>query len=88
VANDDWVTVGDYPDETNLRVATTLLTAMKIQYRIWPTTQRALSQFGQSYIIYVAPNLAEEAKRILSESEISDAELAALALESPPPDDA
>jgi hypothetical protein len=87
VANDDWITVGDYPDEACLRVASALLTAMKIPYRIWPTSRRALAQLGQPYIIYVAPDLADEAKRILSESEISDAELAALALASPPPDD-
>ena len=40
-----------------------------------------------NYYIWVAPGLANEAKSILSESSISDAELTAQALADSPPDD-
>ena len=84
----DWVTVGEYPDVPTLRIATAILTTMKIPYRIWPETSRGLAQCGQPIILYVAPDLAEDAKRIIAGSEIPDTELTALALASPPPDDA
>jgi hypothetical protein len=88
MASDDWVTIGDYPDEMSMRVASALLTAMKVPHRIWPPTVRALAHVGEPYILYVAPGLAEEAKRILTEPPISDVDLTAMALASPPPDDA
>lgn len=86
--SDDWVTVGEYPDVPTLRIATAILTAMKIPYRIWPETSRGMAQCGQPIILYVAPDLAEDAKRGISGSAITDAELTALALATPPPDDA
>jgi hypothetical protein len=90
VATDDWVTVGDYPNESCAKIASALLTGMDLPLRIRPNSRDwpgAIPR-GVSFLIYVAPGLAAEAKRILSETSISDAELTAQALADPPPDDA
>jgi len=89
MAKDDWVTVGEYPNASSAQIASALLTTMKVPHKIWPTTRPVvgMSSSGNFYI-WVAPALAEKAKSILTESSISDADLTALALADPPPDDA
>jgi hypothetical protein len=89
MSKDDWVTVGEYQTASSAQVASALLTTMKVPHKIWPSTRPVvgMSPYG-NYYIWVAPGLAEEAKSVLSESTISDAELTAQALAEPPPDDA
>ncbi len=86
---DGWVTVGEYPNASCAEIASGLLSTMKLPHRIWPTLRGTLvPNGGGTYLIYVAPALAEEATRVLSESSTSDDELTAQALAVPPPDDA
>jgi hypothetical protein len=89
MATDDWVTVGEYSNSSSAQIASVLLATMEVPHKIWPTTRPVVGMSSSgNYYIWVAPELAEEAKGILSESSISDAELAALALSDPRPDDA
>ena len=89
MAKDDWLTVGEYSNAASARVAAGLLTSMGVAHRVWPSPQLmpGADPSGDFYI-WVAPEFADEAKRILSESALSDEELTKLALKEPPPDDA
>jgi hypothetical protein len=89
MSKDDWVTVGEYPNASSADIASALLTTMNVPHKIWPTTRPVVGMSSSgSYFIWVAPELAGEATSLLSESSVSDAELTALALADPPPDDA
>ena len=89
MSKDDWVTVGEYQNASSAQIASALLTTMEVPHKIWPTTRPVVGMSSSgNYYIWVAPGLAEEAKTVLSESAISDAELTAQALAEPPPDDA
>jgi hypothetical protein len=89
MSKDDWVAVGEYQNASSAQIASALLTTMKVPHKIWPTTRPVVGMSSSgNYNIWVAPGLAEEAKNVLSESAISEAELTAQALAEPPPDDA
>lgn len=89
MSKDDWVTVGEYKNASSAQIASALLTTMEVPHKIWPTTRPVVGMSSSgNYYIWVAPELVEEAKSVLSESAISDAELTAQALAEPPPDDA
>ncbi len=82
----NFVTVGEYPDSITVKVGSALLTSMGVPHQIVPREPYFLH--GDYYCIWVSPELAEEAKRILETSVLSDEELADLALKYPRPDDA
>jgi hypothetical protein len=84
----DWVTVGEYSNAPSAQVASALLTTMGLKHRIWPTTRLFGTAADGDHYIWVAPELVDEATRILSTSTVSERELATLALKDPPPDDA
>jgi hypothetical protein len=86
MATDEWVVVGEYPNVSSAEVASGLLSSMELQNEILPQTD-SLTSSGECYLA-VPPELADEARRILSESAVSDSELTELALKEPPPDDA
>jgi hypothetical protein len=83
---DDWVIVAEYPNASSAEVASGLLASMSIQSEILPVADSLTS--GGECCLSVPSELADEAKRILSESSVSDSELTELALKDPPPDDA
>jgi hypothetical protein len=86
MATDDWIMIAQYPNVSSAEVASGLLTSMGVQNEILPGTD-ALTSSGECYIS-VPPEGADEAKRILSESSVTESELTDLALQEPPPDDA
>jgi hypothetical protein len=86
MATDDWVIVGEYPNISAAEVASGLLTNMGVQNEIVPEADSLTS--GGECLITVPPDVAEDAKQILSQSSVSDSELTDLALKDPPPDDA
>lgn len=89
MANDDWVTVGEYPNVSCAEVGSGLLTSMGVPHRIWPRIHSVVGSSSLApFYIWVAPEDADEAKRILTEAPISDEELSDLALREPRPDDA
>jgi hypothetical protein len=83
---DNWVVVAEYPNASSAEVASGLLSSMGVQSEISPAAD-SLTSSGECRIS-VPPELADEAKRILAESSVSDDELTELALKDPPPDDA
>jgi hypothetical protein len=85
---DDWLTVGTYPDYISAEVGSGLLSASGIPNRIWPDLQRVGVTADDEYYVWVSPEMADEAKRILAATPVSESELTELALQSPPPDDA
>jgi hypothetical protein len=86
MATDDWVVVAEYPNASSADVASGLLSNMGIQSEVLPVADSLTS--GGECRLSVPPELADEAKRILSDSSVSDSELTELALRDPPPDDA
>lgn len=87
MSKDDWITVGEYPNSSCAQIASALLTESSVPHRIWPNTRPA-PMASKPYLIYVAPELGDRAREVLADSSISEDELAALALASPPPEDA
>jgi hypothetical protein len=83
--NSDLVSVAEYPDAISVKVGSALLTSMGVPHRVYP---RAYYLRGDYYYIWVSPELAEEARRILETTVLSEDELENLALKYPPPDDA
>jgi hypothetical protein len=81
-----FVSVGVYSDPISVRVASGLLTSMGVPHRISPPNMYYLAV--RTYYLLVAPELAEEAKRILGTSVVSEEELGELASKNSPPDDA
>jgi hypothetical protein len=86
MVTDDWVVVAEYPNASSAEVASGLLSSMGVRSEISPMADSLTS--GGECCISVPPELADEAKRILSESTVSEGELTELALKDPPPDDA
>jgi len=86
MAADDWVIIEEYPNVSYAEVASGLLSSMGVQNEILPVADSLTS--GGECCISVPPELADEAKRILSESSVSEGELTELALKDPPPDNA
>jgi hypothetical protein len=89
VAKDDWITIGEYSNAASARVAAGLLTTHGVAHRVWPSLWLTFgADSSGDFYIWVPPQIADEAKRILAESEVSEDELARQALNEPPPDDA
>lgn len=86
MATDDWIMIAEYPNVSSAEVASGLLASMDVQNEILPVAD-SLTSGGECYIS-VPPEVADEARRILSESTVSESELTDLALKEPPPDDA
>jgi hypothetical protein len=82
MSGQDWVSVGQYSDPMSALVVSKRLSDEGVPNRIWTPPRSA----GESYI-WVPPESADVAKRILAEPAVSEAELTALALKDPPPDD-
>lgn len=85
----DWVSVGEYQDPSSAQVVSQRLTIEGIPNRV------VFGYLGSTYPspgsspcwIWVPPQSVAKAKEILKEPPVSDAELAALAMKYPPPDD-
>jgi hypothetical protein len=86
MAADNWIMIAEYPNFSSAEVAAGLLSSMGVQSEILPVAD-SLTSSGECYIS-VPPEVADEARRILAESSVSERELTDLALKEPPPDDA
>jgi hypothetical protein len=82
VSASDWVSVGQYSDYTSALLNSQRLSDEGIPNRIWSPPRSP----GESYI-WVPPEFADAAKRILDQPAVPETELTALALQDPPPDD-
>jgi hypothetical protein len=89
MAKDDWITIGEYSNSASARVAAGLLASNGVANRVWPNPQPTVGADSPGdFYIWVAPEVAEEARRILAEPVVSEDELTRQALNEPPPDDA
>jgi hypothetical protein len=86
MATDDWTVVGEYPNISSAEVASGLLSSLGVRSEILPVAD-SLTSSGECYVS-VPPEMADEAKRILAGTSVSESELTDLALQEPPPDDA
>jgi hypothetical protein len=88
MANDEWVSVGAYPDVESAQVVSGRLTIEGVQNRLI-AREPGGPLFGVlgEWSILVPPESVEAAERVLAEPPPTEAELSALALEDPPPDD-
>jgi hypothetical protein len=87
-AEDGWVSVGAYPDVESAQVVAGRLSVEGLQTRLI-AREPGGPLFGVlgEWSVLVPPDEVEDAERILAEPPLTDAELTALALEDPPPDD-
>ena len=87
-ADDEWVSVGAYPDVESAQVVSGRLSVEGVQNRLI-AREPGGPLFGVlgEWSVLVPSESREAAERILAEPPPSDAELTALALEDPPPDD-
>jgi hypothetical protein len=85
MAERNWVSVGEYGDRPSAQVASQRLSIEGIENSV--VFDSPLSAGQGSCCIWVPPESAEDAKRILATPAVSEAELTALALKYPPPDD-
>ena len=85
---DEWVTVGAYPDVESAQVVSGRLSVEGLQSRL-VAREPGGPLFGVlgEWSVLVPPESVEATERILAEPPPTDAELTALALEDPPPDD-
>lgn len=88
MADGDWVRVGDYPNMEAAEVVSGRLSVEGVQNRV-ASAEPAGPLFGAlgEWSVLVPPESVEEAARILSQPPVTEAELTALALRDPPPDD-
>jgi len=82
IAEDDWVTVGEYTDASSAAIISRRLTQEGVPNRLWTSPRPG----GENYI-WVRRESLQAAERILSEPALPADELTALALKDPPPDD-
>jgi len=82
IAQDDWVTVGEYTDASSAAIVSRRLTQEGVPNRLWTSPRPG----GENYI-WVRRESLQAAERILSEPALPEDELTALALQDPPPDD-
>ena len=87
-ADDEWVSVGAYPDVESAQAVSGRLSVEGVQNRLL-AREPGGPLFGVlgEWSVLVPPASVEAATRILAEPPPTDAELTALALEDPPPDD-
>jgi hypothetical protein len=84
----DWVSVAEYADVPSAQVVSRRLTMDGIQNRIVSNFSGPAYNQNGACSIWVPPQSAADAKRLLQDPPISEDELAALALKYPRPDDA
>jgi hypothetical protein len=86
--NDEWVSIGEYPNFEAAEVIAGRLSQEEIENRV-VSADPAGPLFGAlgEYVVLVPPDAAEAAQRLLSEPPVTDDELTDLALKDPPPDD-
>jgi hypothetical protein len=87
-ADDEWVSVGAYPDVESAQAFAGRLSVEGVPNRLL-AREPGGPLFGVlgEWSVLVPPESVEDAERILAEPPPTDAELTALALEDPPPDD-
>ena len=87
-ADDEWVSVGAYPDVESAQVVAGRLSVEGVQNRLI-AREPGGPLFGVlgEWSVLVPSESVEAAERILAEPPPTDAELTALALADPPPDD-
>ena len=87
-ADDEWVSVGAYPDVESAQVVSGRLSVEGVENRL-VSREPGGPLFGVlgEWSVLVPPESVEAAERVLAEPPLTDAELTALALEDPPPDD-
>lgn len=83
--SDQWQLLQTYPNQTALQIAASALQQQQIEVFIQPDQPIAGLDLGGR--LYVRPNLHEQARQVLSQAVVTDAELDALALSSVPPQD-
>ena len=84
----DWVSVGEYSNFESAEAVSGRLSVEGVQNQV-VSADPAGPLFGAlgEWSILVPPECVAAAQRILAEPAVSDAELTALALEDPPPED-
>jgi len=87
-ADDEWVSVGAYPDVESAQVVSGRLSVEGVENRL-VSREPGGPLFGVlgEWSVLVPPESVEAAERVLAEPPPTDAELTALALADPPPDD-
>lgn len=87
-ADDEWVSVGAYPDVESAQAVSGRLAVEGVQSRLL-AREPGGPLFGVlgEWSVLVPPESVDAAERVLAEPPPTDAELTALALEDPPPDD-
>jgi hypothetical protein len=85
----DWISVGQYTNLVDAQLVSDRLTSEGVPNRIYiPQTLGGTNVApALECYVWVPPESAEEARRVLAMSAISEAELTDLALKYPPPDD-
>jgi hypothetical protein len=88
MANNEWVSVGAYPDVESAQVVSGRLSIEGVQNRLI-AREPGGPLFGVlgEWSILVPPDSVADAERVLAEPPPTEAELTALALQDPPPDD-
>ena len=86
--DNDWVSVGKYPDFESAEVISGRLSVEGVENRVVSAMEggQLFGGLGE-YAVLVRPESLEAARQVLSEPPISDADLTELALKDPPPDD-
>jgi hypothetical protein len=88
MANNEWVSVGAYPDVESAQVVSGRLSIEGVPNRLI-AREPGGPLFGVlgEWSILVPPESLADAERVLAEPPPTEAELTALALQDPPPDD-
>jgi hypothetical protein len=86
--DNDWISVGEYSDLESAEVISGRLTVEGVENRI-VSPEPAAPLYGAmgEWAVIVPPESVDAARRALAEAPVDDAELTALALKDPPPDD-
>ena len=86
--DNDWISVGEYSNFESEQVISGRLSVEGLRTRV-ASAEPGGPLFGAvgEFAVLVPPESVEAARQILAEPPIADAELTALALEDPPPDD-
>lgn len=82
MSGQDWISVGRYLDPVSASLVSKRLSDEGVPNRIWMPPR----SLGEAYI-WVPPESAEAAKRIIAQPAVPEAELTDLALKDLPPDD-
>ena len=85
----DWISVGQYTNLVDAQLVSDHLTNEGVPNRIYIPQIVVGSNVSPALecYVWVPPESADDARRILAEAAVSESELTALALKYPPPED-